>query len=145
MSADEESLRRLILELRMLEGSAGELQARLNVLNAFSNELRVANATIEGLKEEKKGAAVFLPVGGGSYVEAAIDNPGKVLVGVGAGVSIEKETPEAIESLQEQQNQIESARQALQQQLTQVIQKMSEIRAQINDFSRKIPEGTRSV
>jgi len=145
MSADEEGLRRSIVELRMLEGSAGELQARLNMLNAFSNELRLANATMNGLKEEKKGAAVFLPVGGGSYVEASIDNPGKVLVGVGAGVSIEKETTEAIKSLEEQQDQIESARQSLQQQLTQVIQKMSGIRAQINDLARKTPEGTQGV
>lgn len=145
MSADEESLRRSILELRMLEGSAGELQARLNVLNAFSNELRLVNATIGGLKEEKKGVAVFLPIGGGSYVAASIDNPGKVLVGVGAGVSIEKETSEAIKSLEEQQDQIESVRQSLQPQLTQVIQKMSEIRAQINDLSRRIPEGTQRV
>jgi len=115
------------------------------MLNAFSNELRLANATMNGLKEEKKGAAVFLPVGGGSYVEASIDNPGKVLVGVGAGVSIEKETTEAIKSLEEQQDQIESARQSLQQQLTQVIQKMSGIRAQINDLARKTPEGTQGV
>jgi len=145
MSDDEELLRRSILELRILEGNAGELQARLNVLNVFSNELQVANATIDGLTEEKDGVQVYIPVGGGSYIQAVVDEPRKVLVGVGAGVAIEKETAEAIKSLQEQQSQLESARQALQQQLTQVVQKMSEIRTEINGISRKMSQGTRSV
>ncbi|UCD73351.1 MAG: prefoldin subunit alpha [Candidatus Bathyarchaeota archaeon] len=145
MSEDEEVLRRLILELRILEGRAGELQARLNVLNAFSNEVQLAQATLDGLKEEKSGIQVLLPVGGGSFVKAVIDKPEKVLVGVGAGISIEKKRTEAVESLQEQQNQLESARQSLQQQTVQVVQRISEIRAQVNDLYRKVSEGTQSV
>jgi len=145
MSESEEALRRSILEIRILEGTGGELQARLNVLNAFSNELRVATATLEGLKGEGGGVKVLLPVGAGSYVRAVIDDPERILVGVGAGVSIEKDTNQAIENLKEQQNQLESARQTLQQQLTQVIQKISEIRSQVNDLSRKISEGTKVV
>lgn len=145
LSEDEEVLRRLILELRILEGRAGELQARLNVLNAFSNEVQLAQATLDGLKEEKRGIEVLLPVGGGSFVKAVIDKPEKVLVGVGAGISIEKKRAEAVESLEEQQNQLESARQSLQQQTVQVVQRMSEIRAQVNDLYRKVSEGTQSV
>jgi prefoldin alpha subunit len=145
LSDDEEVLRRLILELRILEGRAGELQARLNVLNAFSNEVQLAQATLDGLKEEKSGIQVLLPVGGGSFVKAVIDKPEKVLVGVGAGISIEKKRTEAVESLQEQQDQLESARQSLQQQTVQVVQRMSEIRAQVNDLYRKVSEGTQSV
>lgn len=145
MSDDEEVLRRLILELRILEGRAGELQTRLNMLNAFSNEVQLARATLDGLKEEKSGTQVLLPVGGGSFVKAVIDDPEKVLVGVGAGVTIEKDRTKAVESLQEQQDQLESARQALQQQTVQVVQRMSEIRAQVNDLYRRISEGTQSV
>jgi prefoldin alpha subunit len=145
MSDDEEVLRRLILELRILEGRAGELQNRLNMLNAFSNEVQLARATLDGLKEEKSGTQVLLPVGGGSFVKAVIDEPEKVLVGVGAGVSIEKDRTKAVESLQEQQDQLESARQSLQQQAVQVVQRMSEIRAQVNDLYRRISEGTKSV
>ena len=145
MSDDEEVLRRLILELRILEGRAGELQNRLNMLNAFSNEVQLARATLDGLKEEKSGTQVLLPVGGGSFVKAVIAEPEKVLVGVGAGVSIEKDRTKAVESLQEQQDQLESARQSLQQQAVQVVQRMSEIRAQVNDLYRRISEGTKSV
>lgn len=145
VSDDQETLRRLILELRILEGSAGEIQARLNVLNAFSNELALASATLEGLREEKSGIEVLLPVGGGSYVRAKVDKPKKVLVGVGAGVSIEKDRNEAIESLQEQRNQLDSANQSLQQQAAQVLQKISATRTQINNLSRKMSEGTQGV
>jgi prefoldin alpha subunit len=145
LSEDEEVLRRLILELRILEGQAGELQARLNVLNAFSNEVQSARATLDGLKEEKSGIQVLLPVGGGSFVKAVIEDPEKVLVGVGAGISIEKDRTEAVESLQEQQSQLETARQSLQQQTVQVVQRISEIRAEVNERYRRISEGNQSV
>jgi len=145
MTESEAALRRSMLELRVLEGTGGELQARLNMLNAFSNELNVASSTLEGLKGETGGITVLLPIGMGSYVRAIIDDPKKILVGVGAGVSIEKDANQAIESLKEQQNQLESAHQTIQQQLTQVIQRISEIRGQVNDLSRRISEGTKVV
>jgi len=142
---DEETLRRLILELRILEGRAGEIQARLNVLNAFHNELQMADNTLEGLTGGEGDLRVLVPLGGGSYVNALIEDPEKVLVGVGAGVSIEKDRKEAIQSLKEQQNQIESARQSLQNQLAQVGQKMSETRDQVNDLYRTLSEGSQNV
>jgi prefoldin alpha subunit len=145
MSDGEEALRRSMLELRLLEGTGGELQARLNMLNAFSNELRVASATFEGLKGETGGITVLLPVGMGSYVRAVIEDPKKILVGVGAGVSIEKDADQAMGDLKEQQDQLESARRTVQQQLTQIIQRISELRGQVNDLSRRVTEGTKVV
>ena len=65
MSSDEETFRRLLTELKLLEGTADALQNRINLVNAAMTELAFSSTTIEGLEKEKKGAALLVPVGGG--------------------------------------------------------------------------------
>ncbi|MEM2914899.1 MAG: hypothetical protein QXH91_05835, partial [Candidatus Bathyarchaeia archaeon] len=63
----EEEIRRLMVELRLLEGTAETLQARMSFVNAVLNELNLANKTLEGLAEKGREDTVFVPIGGGSY------------------------------------------------------------------------------
>ena len=43
--------------------------------NSAINEIRVSSMTLDGLEKEKKGAQLFVPVGGGSYVKAKLETP----------------------------------------------------------------------
>ena len=49
MSSEEETFRRLVVELRILEGTADALQSRINLVNAALTELTIAGMTLEGL------------------------------------------------------------------------------------------------
>ena len=97
MSNNEESLRRVLTELRLLETTAEALQTRINLVNAATAELSFASATIAGLEEEKEGTSLLVPVGGGSFVKAEISTTETMVVGMVAGVSVEKYREEAKE------------------------------------------------
>ncbi|NIP67483.1 prefoldin subunit alpha, partial [Candidatus Bathyarchaeota archaeon] len=84
MSSEEENFRRLAVELRILEGTAEALQSRINLLNGALSEMRVANRTLEGMKEEEEGAPLFVPIGGGSFIKAKLESAEQVIVGLGA-------------------------------------------------------------
>ncbi len=51
--------------------------------------------TLENIEKEKENAEMLVPIGGGNYISVKLANPDKVVVGMGAGVSIEKTLPEA--------------------------------------------------
>ena len=147
MSNDEETFRRLVVELRILEGTAEELQSRVNLVNAALTELRVSNMTLEGLENEEKDAQLFVPIGGGSYVKAKLASADKVIVGIGADVALEKTLKDAKENLGNRIAELEKTRTSLGQQLSQVIEKIREDRARLEELTAKLREreGARDV
>lgn len=144
MSNEEEIFRRLVVELRMLEGTAEALQSRVNLVNAALNELRVSSMTLEGLDKEKKDAQLFVPVGGGSFIKAKLESADEVIVGIGADVAVEKTMEEAKENVENRIAELEKTRTSLGQQLDQVVGKIREDRARLEELTAKVREGEKA-
>jgi prefoldin alpha subunit len=121
----EEELRRLSVELRFLEQTAEEVQSRINMVNAMITDLTYASMTLEGIEKEKENSELFVPIGSNSYIKARLENPDKIIVGMGAGVSIEKTLPEAKEIIKKRIENLDKTRTSLQQQLAQVTDRIS--------------------
>jgi prefoldin alpha subunit len=130
----EEELRRLSVELRYLEQTAETIQSRINMINAIITDLTYANMTLEGVEKEKENSELFVPIGGNSYIKAKLENSDKVIVGMGAGVSIEKTLPEAKEMLKKRLENLEKTRLSLQQQLAQVAGRIDEDREKFENL-----------
>ena len=144
MSSEEEVFRRLVVELRMLEGTAEALQSRVNLVNAALTELRVSSMTLEGLEKEKKQAQLFVPIGGGSYIKAKLESADKVIVGIGANVALERTMKEAKENLENRISELEKTRTSLGQQFAQVVEKIREDRTRLDALTAKLREGERA-
>lgn len=145
MSQDEETLRRLVLELQILEGTADTLQTRLNFVNAAITELQMANETIEGLKKEEVGTLILVPIGGGSYAKARIDDTKNLIVGIGADVSTEKDVNSAQEDVGTRILELEKARTAVQKQLNEVAIQGGRLQNQIRAMTEQQSEGKENV
>jgi len=142
-SSDQETFRRLAVELRILEGTADALQARLNLVNAALTELNFARMTLEGMEKETPDASLFVPIGGGSFIKAKLESTDKVIVGAGAGVSIERTMTEARQTVQNRISELEKTRVSLQQQLVQVVGRIEEDRGKLQDLSVKLSQAER--
>ncbi len=147
MSNEEETFRRLAVELRLLEGTAEELQSRINLVNAALTELKIASVTLNGIEAEKENSSLFVPIGGGSYIKAKLESADKIIVGVGAGVATEKTVKDATASLERRIGELEKTRNTLQQQLTQVVGKIQDGRSKFEELTAKLrkEEKTRRV
>lgn len=134
-SSDQEQFRRLAVELRILEGTAETLQARLNLVHGALTELSIARATLEGVEKESSDASLFVPIGGGSFIKANLESSDKVVVGMGAGVSTERTIVEAKQIVQNRLGELDKTRGSLQQQLVQVVGKIQEDRDRLQELS----------
>jgi len=144
LASEKETLRRLAVELQILEGTAEALQSRINLVTAALTELRVANATLEGLEKEGEDASLFVPIGGNSYVKAKLESAEKVIVGMGAGVATERTIKEAKENVGNRVADLEKTRAALMQQFNQVLGKIEDGRSKFQDLREKLRERERT-
>jgi prefoldin alpha subunit len=138
--SDREDFRAVSVELQILEGTAETLQARLNLVNAAVTELSIARTTLEGVEKENTDAPLFVPIGGGSFIKAKLESTDKVIVGAGAGVSIERSLAEAKQTLQNRIGELEKSRVSLQQQLVQIVNRIQEDRDRLQNLSVKLSQ-----
>lgn len=136
----EEKMRKLSVELRFLEQTAENIQSRINMINAVLTDLAYASMALEGIEKEKENAELLVPIGGSSYIKAKLENKDKVVVGMGAGVSVEKTLQEAKEIIKKRRENLEKSSLSLQQQLSQVIDKINEDREQFESLLAQIRE-----
>jgi prefoldin alpha subunit len=137
----EEELRRLSVEMRYLEQTADALQQRISMVNAAISDLTYANMTLDGIEKEKENAELLVPIGGGSYVKVKLVDTNKVIVGLGAGVSIEKTLQEAKTTLKERLDELEKTMNSAQQQFTQVAERMNTGRDRLETLLNSAREG----
>jgi len=137
-SKEEEELRRLSVEMRFLEQTAETLQSRINMMNAAITDLTYADMTLEGVEKEKKNAELLVPIGGRSHVKVKLVNPDKVIVGMGAGVAIEKTLPEAKSIIKERLGELEKTMLSAQQQFAQVVERINTGRNRLEGLLAKL-------
>ena len=124
-SKNEEEIQKVGVELRYLEQTADVLQTRLNMLNAVTTDLTYATLALDGLEKKEQDSELLVPIGGTSYIRAKLDNPDKIIVGIGAGVSVEKTRQEAKDIVKKRLEDLDKAKTATQQQFTQIAQRIN--------------------
>ncbi|KON27946.1 hypothetical protein AC481_03470 [miscellaneous Crenarchaeota group archaeon SMTZ-80] len=134
---DEETLRKFLTELKVLEGTANIIQSRLNIVDAALADITTANLSIEGVKNNTSGSEILVPVGGGSFIRAKLSDVEKVIMGVGADICIEKTVAESVEDFKNRQSDLEKARASLEQQLTQTLNNLNVRRGQVAEILKK--------
>lgn len=141
MQANEEELRKLMIEIRILEGSANTIQSRLRVVNAALEYTMVAMKALESVKDAKKGSEMLIPVGAGSLLKVEITDVENTILGVGAGVCIEKSIGSSIQDFKERQEELEKLSNSQKQQLGQLL---SNIESSKNRLARMIEESPKT-
>jgi prefoldin alpha subunit len=129
------------MELRLLEQTAEALQSRMNMINSAVADLTYAQMTLGGLEKENEKSELLVPIGGTSYIRAKLDNPDKIIVGMGAGVSVEKTRQEAKEIIKKRQQDLDKAKTSVQQQFAQVAEKINQDRERIEALVAAAREG----
>ena len=141
ISKEEEELNKLSVEMRLLEQTAETLQQRIGMINAAIRDLTYANMTLESIEKEKNNTELLVPIGVSSYVKAKLANKEEVIVGMGAGVSVEKTLPEAKQIVKERLEELEKTMNSAQQQFAQVAQRISTGRNQLQNLLARVRQG----
>jgi prefoldin alpha subunit len=133
----DDQMRQMLVEIRYLESSARVLQSRLDIVTAALSETLTAISTLEGTKGRSVDTETLLPIGSGSFVKAKLADAQNIIIGVGAGVCIEKTLEDSMKDLRVRSSELEKARVSVTQQLSQVVNQAEDYRAHLSDMARK--------
>jgi len=141
----EDQMRQILTEIRFLESTARVLQSRLDLVTAAQSETLTAIQTLEGTKGKPTDTETLIPIGSGSFVKTKLADAQNIIIGVGAGVCIEKSIDDSMKDLRVRSSELERARVNVTQQLSQVINQSEDYRAHLNDLVKKRGGGTLEI
>ncbi len=91
----DQQLQELAGKHQQYQYQAEAIGQQMNMLKITLKDLETALATITALKDEPAGKDTLVPIGFGSFVNATLTSTDKVVIGIGAGVSVEKKIEDA--------------------------------------------------
>ncbi len=119
-----------VLEFYSLNQKIKQIQEQLELLNHQITELFVLEESIKDVEKGKK--EVFMPLGGGVFINAEIKDTEKLLVNVGGGVFVKKGLKESNVLVREQQEEIRQAMERLDVELKSGIKELKLLQKEIS-------------
>jgi prefoldin alpha subunit len=101
---------------------AESISQQINVVGMTIKDVETALITITTLKDESAGIETLVPIGFGSFVKANLVNTDTIVVGIGAGVSVEKNIDDAKSFLEKRKHELTK----YQEQLNHTIEKLAQ-------------------
>jgi prefoldin alpha subunit len=104
----EEKAQQLMQQMQMLETYFSDLSQREGTLYSVLREATSAIVSIKSLSQ-KSNSEALVPVGMGTFVKTSISSNDKIVLNIGAGISLEKDSTSAINYLEARIKEIEVA------------------------------------
>jgi prefoldin alpha subunit len=136
----ENQLRQLVTEMQMMEGTVNTFRQRLQVVLSSVSELRVAKQSLEDLKNIESGNNLLVPVGGAAFINATLGELDKIVMGIGADVSIEMAYDDAMKDVNERLDEMEKAQGSIEQQLGQIMTQLETHQKMAENLSAEIQQ-----
>ena len=125
----------------MMEGTVNTLQQRLQMLMTSVSELRLAKQSLGDLKDIESDSNLLVPIGGSAFINASLGDIEKVVVGIGADVSLEMSYDDAVKEVTERLDEMENAKTSVEQQLNQIMAKLQSHQSMAERLSSEIQQG----
>ena len=136
----EEDVRRLLMVYQQYQAEAEAIVRQLGLFQLSVDGCEKALKAVEAMETAEDGQEMLVPIGQDSFIHAKLATKDKVIVGVGAGVSIEKSNAEAKESLNKRKEQLSEASAKLNQTLSKIEQEMGKIQSIAAQYEQQFSE-----
>lgn len=133
----EEDVQRMAVSHQQMEYQAQAIAQQINLVKESINDCDKAIYTIIGLEGIEEEHEMLVPIGSGANIMARIIKADKVIVEIGAGISVEKNSDEAKQSLMFRKEELTKFHEKLQTDLNELVNKIKEIEAIVSSLADK--------
>ncbi len=123
----QQQLAELSEKHQVYQYQAEAISQQINMVKLTIKDVETALTTIIALKDETAGKETLVPIGFGSFVKATLPDPGKVVVGIGSGVSVEKKTDDAKAFLENRKDELTKYHEQLNNSIAKLAQELQNI------------------
>ena len=137
MSETETKYSKLLSEERLLEEQLSDFQSRIEIISAQIQDHINASVTMNNLKNEQGHDALF-PIGAQIYIRGTINDTSKVLIGLGAGISVEKTVEQASADLEARVSNMQKLLAGLRDEYSKTAERVNTLRSQLGETAQEI-------
>jgi prefoldin alpha subunit len=132
-SAIEQRINELVQHSRTLELYLNEVLEREATVTKLIEEARLASYALQNISLDKENEAL-MPIGVGVYLKTNIPSIDKLLVNIGAGVTIEKTHQDTLHYIESRMKEFEIGLNQLREQKKQITSQLEQIQHQVNSM-----------
>jgi len=141
----EEEIQRLFLAYQQYQAQAEALVRQISLAQMTMQGLDRAAAAVDAMEKAAPGQEMLVPIGAGSFIHARLASSAKVILSVGAGVSIEKSSSQAKETLSARKGEVSEGYKKLNEALGKIDQEMQKIQALLEKYESQSRLGSKGV
>jgi prefoldin alpha subunit len=142
-NAMEQKINEMVQQSRILEAYMNDIITRETTVARLMEEGRLASSAVQNITDMSEVESL-MPVGIGVYMKALVPPVKKLLINVGAGVTIEKNREDTINYIESRLKEFEVALRQLASQKQQIATRMEQIQEQINQMLQQAGVATKS-
>jgi prefoldin alpha subunit len=142
-NAMEQKINEMVQQSRILEAYMNDIITRETTVARLMEEGRLASSAVQNITDVSEVESLT-PVGIGVYMKALVPPVKKLLINVGASVTIEKSREDTINYIESRLKEFEVALRQLASQKQQIATRMEQIQEQINQMLQQTGVATKS-
>ncbi len=129
----QQDLQNLAMQHREHQKNAQTVQQQLNMVQMSIEDCIRAIGTLDDLSSADESLDAMFPIGSGSFIHGKVDKVDKVVVDVGAGISIEKSVEDAKDILNKRKAEFQKALERMNASLAKISQRIQSIESAIRE------------
>jgi prefoldin alpha subunit len=133
-ASPKEALDPLLVEFSNLKAYCDVIRQQIEFAAGVIAELALSKAALQEIKSREGKGETLIHIGGGNYVRTQLQDVKTVVVGVGAGVSIEKSLDDAITDIDGRTKLAQEQINSLQNQYLQIATRMEQLQTKIDQL-----------
>lgn len=106
--AEEDELQKYMTLIEYYKEQLKNLEYQFSLIQNTINDQNKAKITLEKIKGVKNDSELLLPIGGGAFINASLNNSSKVLYDVGGSIVIEKTIDDTIKKIDLRINELQN-------------------------------------
>lgn len=130
-------MRNLQEEIELLQTNIGTIEQQITLIYRVISSLNAAVKTQNELKTKKPGDEILIPIGGSNYILCTIKDPQQTFISLGSGVTLLTGLINSEKRNEAQINNLENSIKQLQEQHSQLAQKLNSYRQELLQILQK--------
>ncbi len=97
---NDDELRQMLALMESYKARTEALNHQVTVLRGTLDEVNMASRSIKAIMDANEGDDILMPIGASSFVNVKVTSNKNVIVGVGSGLSVEKDADDAFKYME---------------------------------------------
>ncbi|MFO7791383.1 MAG: prefoldin subunit alpha [Candidatus Saliniplasma sp.] len=128
---NQQEFRQKVNRLQQLNSQVEAFQDQLDFIDNMIEGHNEAKKTMENYSKKESGSQLLVPIGANSYLLSKVGENDKVLIGLGADVSAEKEVGEAKEIVEKRKKEFKDTKDDLMEDFEEMKQQAQQLEQEV--------------